>query len=229
MIGCYFLPLECAWVFCLYARPERGYAADDMKILATTRILHSCLPTQAPPRSRVRNGRAVFSESHWFYSSGRRSQRLRASHCCSVVKTHPNGMSSLAPLLFVLESLCAFPQTMTQPSPIRPVDGPDIFRNYCAPCHGIDGRGKGSVSKALRQRVPDLTTVSRRNGGNFPGDHVRKIIMLGEDTLIPAHGSKRMPIWGPVFHEIEFDQDLGNVRLENVTTYLQSIQRRRGK
>jgi len=53
--------------------------------------------------------------------------------------------------------------------------------------------------------------------------------MLGEDTLIPAHGSKRMPIWGPVFHEIEFDQDLGNVRLENVTTYLQSIQRRRGK
>jgi hypothetical protein len=29
-----------------------------------------------------------------------------------------------------------------------------------------------------------------------------------------------MPILGSVFHEIEFDQDLGNVRLESVTNYL---------
>jgi hypothetical protein len=35
-----------------------------------------------------------------------------------------------------------------------------------------------------------------------------------------------MPIWGPIFHEIEFDRDLGNVRLENVTKYLESIQRK---
>jgi hypothetical protein len=31
-----------------------------------------------------------------------------------------------------------------------------------------------------------------------------------------------MPILGSVFHEIEFDQDLGNVRLESVTKYLES-------
>jgi hypothetical protein len=34
-----------------------------------------------------------------------------------------------------------------------------------------------------------------------------------------------MPIWGPIFHQIEFDQDLGNVRLEIVVKYLESIQR----
>jgi hypothetical protein len=50
--------------------------------------------------------------------------------------------------------------------------------------------------------------------------------MFGTDGLLPAHGSKAMPIWGPLFHEIEFDQDLGNVRLENVTKYLESIQQK---
>jgi len=50
--------------------------------------------------------------------------------------------------------------------------------------------------------------------------------MFGRDDLLPAHGSKQMPIWGPIFHEIEFDQDLGHVRLENVTKYLESIQRK---
>ena len=35
-----------------------------------------------------------------------------------------------------------------------------------------------------------------------------------------------MPIWGPIFHELEVDRDLGNMRVENVTKYLESIQRK---
>ena len=121
----------------------------------------------------------------------------------------------------------AFSQDRDQRQPpILPVDGAGIFRNYCAACHGPNGRGHGPVSKALRKKVPDLTKLSRRNGGAFPAIHVRTTIMSGSDDLLPAHGSKQMPIWGPIFHEIEFDQDLGNVRLENVTKYLESIQRK---
>lgn len=89
-----------------------------------------------------------------------------------------------------------------------------------------DGRGKGPVSEALRQPVPDLTTLSRRNNGTFPTERVKNTILFGEDKLIPAHGSKQMPIWGPTFHEIEFDKDFGNVRLENVTSYIASLQRK---
>ena len=111
-------------------------------------------------------------------------------------------------------------------SPIRPVEGASIFRSYCAACHGVDGRGNGPASKALKQEVPDLTKLSQRNGGAFPAVHVRTIIMFGGDDLLPAHGSKQMPIWGPIFHELEFDQDLGNVRLENIVKYLESIQRK---
>ncbi len=84
----------------------------------------------------------------------------------------------------------------------------------------------GPVSKALKSEVPDLTRLAQRNGGAFPVIHVRTTIMFGADDLLSAHGSRAMPIWGPIFHEIEFDQDLGNVRLENVTRYLESIQRK---
>jgi mono/diheme cytochrome c family protein len=123
--------------------------------------------------------------------------------------------------------VCAAAQTANHiPPVIRPVDGASIFRNYCATCHGLDGRGSGPVSEALKGEVPDLTRLSQRNDGVFPAIHVRNTIMFGTDALLPAHGSKEMPIWGPIFHQIEFDRDLGHVRLENTTRYLESIQRK---
>jgi mono/diheme cytochrome c family protein len=128
-------------------------------------------------------------------------------------------------LLLVVVSAAAQTTAQRQP-PMRQVDGATIFRNNCAACHGLEGRGNGPASKALKRNVPDLTRLSQRNGGTFPAIHVRTTIMLGADDLLPAHGSKTMPIWGPIFHEIEFGQDFGNVRLENVTEYLESLQRK---
>src|SRR5260221_7614715 len=56
----------------------------------------------------------------------------------------------------------------------------------------------------------------------LPVKCVRKLI--AGDELVMAHGSREMPIWGPIFHQIERDQDLGEIRLQNVTKYLESIQ-----
>lgn len=120
---------------------------------------------------------------------------------------------------------CAQTRRQQQP-PMRPVNGADIFQNHCAACHGLEGRGDGPVAEALNRKVPDLTRLSQRNNDVFPAIHVRTTIMLGADGLLPSHGSKVMPIWGPIFHEIEFDQDLGNVRLDNITKYLETIQRK---
>jgi mono/diheme cytochrome c family protein len=133
------------------------------------------------------------------------------------------------PMLFLLGTVVVSASAQTTPQrqpPMRPVDGVTIFRNNCAACHGLAGQGDGPVSKVLKRSVPDLTRLSQRNGGAFPAIHVRTTITFGADDLLPAHGSKTMPIWGPIFHEIEFDQDLGNVRLENITKYLESIQRK---
>jgi mono/diheme cytochrome c family protein len=130
-------------------------------------------------------------------------------------------------VLMVSLVVSASAQIKNPPQPaVRPVEGATIFRNNCAACHGLDGRGKGPLSRVLKQDVPDLTRLSRRNDGAFPAVHVRNTIEFGADNLLPAHGSKDMPIWGPIFHEIDFDQDLGNVRLENITRFLESIQRK---
>ena len=111
-------------------------------------------------------------------------------------------------------------------SPARnPIEGATIFRSYCAACHGADGRGHGPASVALKHAVPDLTLISQRNGGKFPYQHVKNIIE-GKETGSFAHGDREMPIWGPIFHEVESDVDWGEVRLVAVTKHVESIQQK---
>ena len=120
-------------------------------------------------------------------------------------------------------------QTKTErerkPEPlIVSVKGPDLFHAYCASCHGDDGKGNGPVAPALNIKPADLTTIAERHGGIFPSKLVRD--MIAGDDLILAHGSREMPIWGPIFHQVERDQDLGNVRLQNLVKYVESIQKK---
>jgi mono/diheme cytochrome c family protein len=112
------------------------------------------------------------------------------------------------------------------PPLIRSIKGPDLFRAYCAACHGLDARGAGPVAPSLKAKVPDLTLLERTNRGQFPVARVRQVI-TGENVVV-AHGSREMPIWGPIFHQVEGDVDWGNVRLENLVKYLESIQSMKG-
>ena len=105
---------------------------------------------------------------------------------------------------------------------IRSVEGPDLFRSYCASCHGVAGKGGGPAAPALKAKVPDLTLLAGNHRGQFPVAYVREVIM--GDKIIEAHGSREMPVWGPIFHQIEADVDRGDVRLENLVKYLESIQ-----
>lgn len=103
------------------------------------------------------------------------------------------------------------------------LNGVDIYRAHCASCHGVAGKGDGPVAPALNTPIPDLSTITQRSGGVFPVARVRKIIM--GDEVIVGHGSREMPIWGPIFHQIQEDRDYGDVRLQNITDYLKSIQK----
>jgi mono/diheme cytochrome c family protein len=105
---------------------------------------------------------------------------------------------------------------------IRSLEGPDLFRQYCSPCHGLDAKGMGMMAPALRAKVPDLTVLAKNNRGQFPADHVRGV--LNGTVSLVSHGSQEMPIWGPVFHQVENDTDWGNVRMANILKYLESIQ-----
>jgi mono/diheme cytochrome c family protein len=134
-----------------------------------------------------------------------------------------------ATLWLACDSVAVAPQSappvrVASQSEVVPLDGAKIFRSYCASCHGVSGNGDGPVAPALKAKVPQLTTLAQRNHGEFPADSVRRII--AGDEVAAAHGSREMPIWGPIFHQIDNDQDLGYVRLQNVTEYLKSIQQK---
>jgi mono/diheme cytochrome c family protein len=131
-------------------------------------------------------------------------------------------------LLSLLALFCtaeAQKRTGDPPSPRSSVEGASIFHQHCAACHGSDGRGQGTDSTSLRHPVPDLTLISHRNGGKFPYQRVKKVIE-GTQTSLFTDRNREMPIWGPVFHEIEVDQDWGEVRLDAVTRQVEAIQRK---
>jgi len=108
---------------------------------------------------------------------------------------------------------------------IYSVKGPDLYRAHCASCHGSEGKGNGPVASDLKTKPADLTVLAKNNGGKFPAERIRKFISGDEPSLI-SHGSREMPIWGPIFHQVEDDQDLGNVRLQNLINYLETIQQK---
>jgi mono/diheme cytochrome c family protein len=108
---------------------------------------------------------------------------------------------------------------------IYSVKGPDLFRSHCAACHGLNGKGGGPVAPTLNVKPADLTVIAKNNNGKFPEARIRKIIS-GEEPSLLSHGTREMPIWGPIFHKIEADQDFGDVRLQNLIKYLESIQQK---
>jgi len=105
--------------------------------------------------------------------------------------------------------------------PVASVQGADTFKAYCAVCHGADARGTGPAAKALAKVPADLTTIAKRHG-HFSQNDVENTI-LGTDVL--SHGTREMPIWGPVFLSVSGnDTSFAKLRLSNLVTYLKSIQ-----
>jgi mono/diheme cytochrome c family protein len=101
--------------------------------------------------------------------------------------------------------------------------GKEMYMTYCASCHGQDGKGNGSAAAALKTQPTDLTLLTVKNGGKFPELHVAEVIK--GDTHTAAHGSKEMPVWGPVFLSMRpHDAAQEQMRLSNLTKYLESIQ-----
>jgi mono/diheme cytochrome c family protein len=107
---------------------------------------------------------------------------------------------------------------------IPSLDGQALFLNYCAVCHGRAADGTGPMAPVLKLKVADLTVITKRNGGKFPFERVQKRIE-GTGSAELGHGTKEMPIWGPIFSQVTTDQDFGKVRIYNLTKYLQGLQK----
>ena len=46
--------------------------------------------------------------------------------------------------------------------------GQKLYTQYCASCHGADGKGNGPEAAKLNPKPGDLTQIAKKNGGKFP-------------------------------------------------------------
>ena len=104
-------------------------------------------------------------------------------------------------------------------------NGKQMFVSYCAPCHGVDGKGQGPVASALVVKPANLTELSKNNNGKFPDVHVLAVINLG--AKVEAHGVKDMPVWGPVLggmDEFGNNPNMQALRVNNLENYVKTLQ-----
>jgi mono/diheme cytochrome c family protein len=112
----------------------------------------------------------------------------------------------------------------TPPLVIESMYGPDLYRHYCATCHGRDAKGKGPAAAALKVPPPDLTLLARRRKGVFSAPEVESVIRGG--TAVTAHGSDEMPVWGPIFRALDPSDARVNARISSLVSHIASIQQR---
>ena len=104
-----------------------------------------------------------------------------------------------------------------------PSSGGEMYRAYCAACHGPSGKGDGPVGTALKSAPTDLTQLAKRTAGKFP--ELQVFGAINGDVQVPAHGSKDMPVWGVVFRGMGDNGVTGaQLRIRNLTRYIKSLQ-----
>ncbi len=138
----------------------------------------------------------------------------------------------VALLLLAVTTLasCAQPSEVGAPSTpeSRAAAGADVFRRYCASCHGFSAQGDGSVAASLRKPPADLTRIAARRGGAFDAPAIAAFIDGRE--RVAAHGPADMPVWGRRFDDrlegsLAEETKLAPGDIYLVVEYLRSIQR----
>jgi len=130
----------------------------------------------------------------------------------------------IMPVVFLGSLLMQAQDKHIQKVPITPTSaasGRQMFNTYCAACHGTDAKGDGPAASALKRTPADLTQLSVKNGGKFPENHVTAVIRTSES---PVHGSREMPVWGPLLSSISSSDGEVQLRISNLVRYIASVQ-----
>ena len=104
--------------------------------------------------------------------------------------------------------------------------GADVYKTYCATCHGTEAKGDGPLAGDLRHAPPDLTRLAKRSDGKFDPVKVRRMID-GRDP-VKGHGGPDMPVWGDAFKRSTegYTEEAVRERIDALVAHLKSLQRK---
>lgn len=107
---------------------------------------------------------------------------------------------------------------------IDSVEGADLYKAYCASCHGTEGRGDGPAAPALKHWPGNIRELAKKGGGKLSYADIEASI-TGKGKMIASHGSEDMPVWGPIFSALSSgDAAMTTLRITNLVKYIESIQ-----
>lgn len=134
----------------------------------------------------------------------------------------------LAAVLFtpfaVLPAAAQEPAAQPRTEMRQHVTGGEVFRTYCATCHGPLGRGDGPLASSMRRKPADLTEIAKRNGGEYPSEIVYRTI--DGKTPVRGHGGPDMPVWGDAFARSRDGGDELAVkeRIDSLVNFIRTLQ-----
>src|SRR5262249_34316815 len=129
-------------------------------------------------------------------------------------------------ILVGIALLCVQPQRSLAQEPAVLTNGQREYQHACAVCHGTEGQGNGPMADLLKKPPPDLTQLSKRNGGQFPFWRVYPTIDGRGEVM--SHGPRTMQGWGADFRNqagggpLDENRVLG--RILSLVYYLESLQ-----
>jgi len=123
----------------------------------------------------------------------------------------------------VLLAQSAPPKIKTTPvAPTSAASGKEMFTSYCASCHGLGAKGDGPAAPAMNRKPADLTILAKNNGGKYPATKVIATLM---ESNTYGHGSRDMPVWGPLLFSVsQDDRAVVELRVENIANYIETLQ-----
>lgn len=126
-------------------------------------------------------------------------------------------------MLFACVTLAGPAVDETQLPPTYMPTGQQMYKQYCAVCHGADAKGQGPLGALLKTPPPDLTTLAKRHLGKFPYEYVSNLLQFGPGPT--AHGTSDMPTWGPIFRYYDNQNErVVQQRIKNLCAFLASLQ-----
>ncbi len=129
-----------------------------------------------------------------------------------------------AGICFAQQSTETKPEIKKQPiQQTNPASGKEMYMQYCAACHGADGKGNGPAASSLKTPPPDLTLLAKNHDGKFPASAVSSVLKFGAGP--GSHGSSDMPVWGPLFQSLDkYHDGVVQQRISNVVKYIEGLQ-----
>ena len=130
-------------------------------------------------------------------------------------------------VILVVISICASLK-ITQAQEMEVIMAGELeYQQYCAVCHGTDGKGYGIMRKFLTVEPSDVTQIAKTHGGRFPFWQIYQIIDGRKE--VRGHGTREMPVWGARFRSQAGGDDTGSRsqvagRILALVFYLEQLQ-----